>query len=431
MLKYPVVRGLIAYACGKSERFNRVTQSIKNTFHNRISSNLHPNIINTVDKIIYIFEVQLPIIILLSTGFGVSVAMGLALKDIAVWLVPSVLWAVYDSIAMTDIYPYDYLKDMTEMASNDAYDHLDLDQETIDFVNEFSKHFKKQEINNVILHGPTGSGKISTCEALAKIVNDPRLCPEHLKGHRVYRLSLEELLALGSSGMSSSVETRLISVLEILQMRGGKTIVVIPKIQRIMESSEGRTSIINLLKTYLTRGFMKVLGETTSVEAAKTIAQDKAAKRRFNPVKMSVMSNEKCLKIVEKKFKGKCTFNSGALNYALMKADALSTRSSRPGNVIDLLETAFVKRPESKKNEPLTVGDIDVAIKSIQENNIRRHPHDWSQVIIALNGLNAKFGWPKDPEHRVRHVSPTLRKAREEMKKHQGRPRSHSSVGAY
>ena len=138
--------------------------------------------------------------------------------------------------------------------------------------------------NNPLLVGEAGVGKTALVEALAtKINNDNYL---ELKGYKIFNLDMSLLLA--GSKYRGDFEERLNSVIKEV-IDNGKIILFIDEIHTIINAggSEGAIDAANILKPYLSKGDLKIIGATTTHEYDKYISKDKALVRRFDVVSIS------------------------------------------------------------------------------------------------------------------------------------------------
>lgn len=358
MLKYPYIRNLHYTLCSFSTRYHRVTDTAINWVDRKVTSKIPEGIRHTIDKTIYMFETQLPLFALLAAGVAVSMAAGATLASCAPWLIPGAMYTIYDMINASDIYPYDYLESLSGKTKSKTEQDILIDKE---FLSEVCKNFQKKECNNVILTGPAGAGKSTTAEALA-IYLKTDLCPPALKGMEVFELRMDKLFAMGTGGQSSSLEMRLLAVLDALKMKPGNRVLFIDEVQMILDKNQ-KTSLANYLKGPLT-GRLTVLGATTEKEYRDVLEKDDGIKRRFEPMKMCTESKEQTLKIGKKKYPDMA---EDVTAYALSKADLLYGTRARPFSLINLVEHANARKG---KKPTVDHADIDRSFEAIKRNQI-------------------------------------------------------------
>ena len=140
--------------------------------------------------------------------------------------------------------------------------------------------------NNVILVGEPGVGKTAIAEGLALNIHN-KTCPEFLKTYEVYNLDIGAMLA--GSKYRGDFEERFKTVLSALKKKG-KTIVSIDEAHNISGAGSYRQWIqvlmilVNLLKSVLSKGEVKVVASTTWEEYRKYFEKDRALMRRFQRV---------------------------------------------------------------------------------------------------------------------------------------------------
>lgn len=138
--------------------------------------------------------------------------------------------------------------------------------------------------NNPLLVGEAGVGKTALVEALASKINNNEYL--ELKGYKIFNLDMSLLLA--GSKYRGDFEERLNNVIKEV-IDNGKIILFIDEIHTIMSAggSEGAIDAANILKPYLSKGDLKIIGATTNQEYDKYISKDKALVRRFDVVSVS------------------------------------------------------------------------------------------------------------------------------------------------
>lgn len=153
--------------------------------------------------------------------------------------------------------------------------------------------------NNPCLIGEPGVGKTALVEGLALRINEG-LVPESLKHKRIFALSLSHLLA--GARFRGEFEERLVKLLTEIESDDSRQIILfIDEIHTLIGtgSVSGSLDASNMLKPYLARGDIQVIGATTYTEYKKYIERDAALERRFQPLIVKEPSVEQSILILE------------------------------------------------------------------------------------------------------------------------------------
>ncbi len=151
--------------------------------------------------------------------------------------------------------------------------------------------------NNPVLIGEPGVGKTAIVEGLAqKIVAGD--VPEPLRGKRLVSLDLAAMIS--GAVHRGSFEKRLKDVIEEVSASKGQIILFLDEIHTLVGagSAQGSIDAANILKPYLSRGELQLIGATTLKEY-RIIERDAALERRFQPVIVDEPTPEHTIKILE------------------------------------------------------------------------------------------------------------------------------------
>lgn len=201
--------------------------------------------------------------------------------------------------------------------------------------------------NNPLLVGDAGVGKTAIVEGLARKINEDYY--EKLKGFKIFNLDLSLLVA--GSKYRGDFEERLNEVINEVK-ENKKIILFIDEIHTIVNAggSEGAIDAANILKPYLSKGEIKIIGATTKEEYNKYILKDKALVRRFDVVYIEEpdfkMTKEilYSLKNNYKKYHNIKITNSN-LDMILEYSEKFILDRKKPDKAIDILDTvcSYVK----------------------------------------------------------------------------------------
>ena len=150
--------------------------------------------------------------------------------------------------------------------------------------------------NNPCLIGEPGVGKTAIVEGLAQKMARGDV-PPHLAGKRIVTLDMAGMVA--GSKYRGEFEERMKRVLgEVMDNRD--TLLFIDELHTIIGAggAEGALDASNIMKPFLSRGEIQVIGATTVGEYRKYVEKDPALERRFQPVMVEEPSVEETIRIL-------------------------------------------------------------------------------------------------------------------------------------
>lgn len=173
----------------------------------------------------------------------------------------------------------DFAVDFTEEARNGNFDPVIGRDEEICHMIEILLRRKKC---NPLLIGDAGVGKTALVEELARRIV-LGLVPNELKNMRILSVAISSLVA--GTKYRGEFEERINKMIEELE-QAPNIILFIDEIHTIIGAggAEGAIDASNILKPYLARGKIKIIGATTKQEYMKFLEGDKAFDRRFQKI---------------------------------------------------------------------------------------------------------------------------------------------------
>src|SRR3989344_4183221 len=137
--------------------------------------------------------------------------------------------------------------------------------------------------NNPIIIGEAGVGKTAIVEGLALKIVENRVAKE-LSERKIMQLDMASLIAGASH--RGEFEERFKAVIKETQASSGQLILFIDEIHSIIGAgdTEGSMDASNIIKPYLARGQIQLIGTTTTAEYRTYFDKDKAFQRRFQPI---------------------------------------------------------------------------------------------------------------------------------------------------
>ena len=136
--------------------------------------------------------------------------------------------------------------------------------------------------NNPLLIGEAGVGKTAIVEELVRRIVNGRV-PKKLENNRVFSISMSCLIS--GTKYRGEFEERINKIISEVE-REPNVILFIDEIHTLVGAggAEGAIDASNILKPYLARGKIRVIGATTSDEYKKYLEKDKALDRRFQKI---------------------------------------------------------------------------------------------------------------------------------------------------
>lgn len=215
--------------------------------------------------------------------------------------------------------------------------------------------------NNPLLVGDPGVGKTAIAYELARRIKCGNV-PDRLKGKEVYLVSTSSLVS--GTKYRGEFEERVNGLINEV-IRNGNIILFIDEIHTIMKtgSSEAGVDGANILKPYLARNDLKIIGATTKREYDEYLKKDGAFARRFAKVIVNEPSLKDTVTILNKLKKSYEDFynlkiNSNVIKYLVDLCDKYLPNSYNPDKSIDILDTSLSKIALEGKKRILTKEDV-------------------------------------------------------------------------
>src|SRR3989344_2132937 len=198
--------------------------------------------------------------------------------------------------------------------------------------------------NNPIIIGEAGVGKTAIVEGLAQKIVDGS-APRDLQNKRIIQLDLSSLVAGASH--RGEFEERLRNVIKETQVASGSVILFIDEIHSLIGAgdTEGALDASNIIKPFLARGQLQIIGTTTTAEYRKYFEKDKAFERRFQPVLVAEPDEKtavEMLKVLRKKYEDfhKVVFPDKTLEVSVSLSKRYIGERYLPDKAVDLLDEA-------------------------------------------------------------------------------------------
>jgi ATP-dependent Clp protease ATP-binding subunit ClpC len=266
--------------------------------------------------------------------------------------------------------------DLTEQAKNGELDPITgRDRE----VERASHILLRRTKNNPILIGEAGVGKTAIVEGLAQAIVSGK-APKDLQVKKIIQLDLSSLVAGASH--RGEFEERLRAVIKETQA-AGNIILFIDEIHAVIGAgdTDGALDASNIIKPFLARGQLQVIGTTTTAEYRKYFEKDKAFERRFQPVLVEEPSEEQAvemLKVLTPRYESfhKVKISPEAIEASVKLSKRYIGERYLPDKAVDLLDEAAA-RVRLELNAGKRQGD------EIKKDDIENVVSNWTGIPIT------------------------------------------------
>lgn len=305
---------------------------------------------------------------------------------------------------------YDELKVRPQDIKNEKLEILNIGRVLNDVVDEFDEVIgRDKEINEVIevllrkkksnplLIGPAGVGKTAIVEELARRIKNKEV-PFSLINKKIIELPMGDLVS--GTKYRGEFEERLTKIIKEV-IKNKNIILFIDEVHTMVNAggAEGAINAGDILKPYLARGDLKVIGATTTEEYERFIAKDKALERRFETILVeeptleetkeiliglkSSYENHHNIKITEKNISD---ITNLASKYLFKKKN--------PDKTIDLLDSvcAYVKRKNMEKEELVSLEKKVKELKGLKEKYVLDSKFDKAlDTCLTINDMEEQM----------------------------------------
>lgn len=227
-------------------------------------------------------------------------------------------------------------------------------------INNLIEILLRKNKNNPLLLGEAGVGKTAIVEELARRIEAKEI-PDALLGYKVIEMDTGSLIS--GTRYRGEFEDRLNKIIkECIESKN--IILFIDEIHTLVNcgGAEGAVDAANILKPYLARGEIKVIGATTLKEYKMTIYKDKALDRRFEIINVeepSLKDTEYILSHIKENYEKhhNCIITDENIKTIVKYSDKYIFNRFNPDKSIDILDSvcAHVQLSRPNKNNCLTV----------------------------------------------------------------------------
>ncbi|MEG0365206.1 MAG: ATP-dependent Clp protease ATP-binding subunit [Coprobacillus sp.] len=244
----------------------------------------------------------------------------------------------------------------------------------------------KKEKNNALLIGKAGVGKTALVEKLAlKIVSHD--VPDALKKKVVYELNLSGIVA--GTKYRGEFEEKFKKIIDKV-IAAKDAILFIDEIHNLIGAggAEGAIDASNILKPFLARKDLTIIGATTIEEYYKYFEKDQAMNRRFAIIKLNENTKEETKKILQglkKQYEDyhHLSISDESIDDVIMLCDQYLVQRVFPDKALDVLDLACVKAAFKHENK-VQIHHIEKVIEEITGMTIH-HQFSYKELLPSLN----------------------------------------------
>ena len=231
--------------------------------------------------------------------------------------------------------------------------------------------------NNPLLIGKAGVGKTAIVEELARRINNNEV-PDELKNSTIVMIEMGSLVS--GTKYRGEFEEKLTKIIDMVT-NNKKIILFIDEIHSMVNagSADGAISAADILKPYLARNQIKLIGSTTIDEYNKYFLKDKALCRRFEKILVnepSLEDTKTILKAVKDEYEvyHNIKITNTNINDIVTLANNYIHDKCNPDKSIELLDSICAK-VKNKMIHSDKIKELDSIIKS-KNNSIKSNKYD-------------------------------------------------------
>lgn len=248
------------------------------------------------------------------------------------------------------------------------------------YIEKIKYILSKKQKNNPLLIGNAGVGKTAIVEGLSEILKDVS----------IYQLDLGSIVA--GTKYRGELEEKLTKAMEYIKRK--KAILFIDEIHNIVGagSNDGSLDIANILKPYLSRSDIKLIGATTLDEYYRHIDKDKALSRRFQNVFIDEPT-EKETYVILKEIKASyeeyhnVKYSDQILQEIIEKSKLYLVRRSFPDKAIDVMDEIGTRKKSSNKSFSKLIDETIEDLTGIKNLTLER----LKKVELNYQSLKPKY----------------------------------------
>lgn len=231
-----------------------------------------------------------------------------------------------------------------------------------DELNNLIEVLLRKNKNNPLLLGEAGVGKTAIVEELARRIESGDV-PDKLQNMKIIEIDTGSLIS--GTRYRGEFEDRLNKIIK--EAVSEKNIILfIDEIHTLVNcgGAEGAVDAANILKPYLARGELKVIGATTLKEYKTTIYKDKALDRRFQIINVeepSLKDTEYILKNIKANYEShhNVIITDENIKDIIKYSDKYIFNRFNPDKTIDILDSVCAHVQLTRPNKNNCLGELN------------------------------------------------------------------------
>ena len=261
----------------------------------------------------------------------------------------------------------EYAVNLNDLYLNEGFDPVIGRDDVVERVLEILLRRSK---NNPLLIGEAGVGKTAIVEEVVRRIVRGDV-PKKLENVVVYSLSLSALVA--GTRYRGEFEERINKIIKEVE-NNDNVVLFIDEIHTLVGAggAEGAIDASNILKPYLARGKVRIIGATTKKEYSKFFEGDKAFDRRFQKIIVEEATLDKVLDII---FNVRSVYeeyhnikiSDDVIKLIVNLSDRYITNNHFPDKAIDVLDEACSKMMMTQSGRDKKISELTKKIKTMKQ----------------------------------------------------------------